>query len=409
MISSNSTTNWWEEKPSDFGEIEPYATTFDTVGTMVAILSTLVTGAVILTMFTFPSMIKKKSMNLMVLFMSIGDFIWALACTFGFPDSGSVLCEWQGALLLFGIRTSWTWAVFMLVQLDGLVYTNALRISPVAMHIICWSLNIGLQCLPPILDVRYGVAPFFSGLTICTTEFEGEIASWQTSVYACFIGPMFVTVIIMMVMFIKIYVGLKNRLLTASANRELIMRASMYPAITFFSWAPIVATTLLMVNTGHTDGTLDLTSYAAFQICIIFATGIGGGAFGILYFFYLPEASLRWRSLFRQWKRDWRVKCKELTGSAYNDNEDGLKSPLVQPEIVEDFKDDVTLVSGIVLEEDIERRSHLSTIVAQSSDTRTISTSLGLSMDEITVGSKETVQRRSDSALSVGTEIIFLQ
>lgn len=391
---SNGT--WWENTPTNIAEIEQYALVFEPVGMIVALFSVLVSGTVILTMCVFPSMLSNKSFNQMVLLIAVGDFTWSLACTFGFPDSGTALCGWQGALLLFGIRVSWTWACFMLVQLDGLVYTGALRLSPALMHGVCWPLNIALQCVVPMLDIKYGVAPFFSGLTICTTEFAGEVDTWRASVYAAFIIPMFTTIIFMTVMFVKIYVGLQNRLLTAEINRLLIRRASMYPATVLFSWLPIVVTTTLMVNTGHEDGFFTVISYAPFQICIIFATGAGGAAFGLLYFFYFPEATLRWRRLFKQWKRD-------MNKAASKGDIDSDSAHLMQQQIEEDFKTDASIVSSIARDEDIEKEI-LSRSLSKSANrgsefgsVLSVDTSASVSVsDSSTTVSKEVGRTRSN-------------
>ena len=383
IMSYNGTSNWWDNKPLNYNSILPYAKSFETAGYIVSIFSTLITGAVIATMCIFPIMLKNKSMNQIVLFMLIGDFIWGLSCAFGFPGAGTTLCGWQGALL-FGIRTSWTWACLMLVQLDGLIYTSALRLSQGAMHAICWPLNIGLQCLPALLKIRYGLAPFYSGLTVCTTEFDGRVAPWRASVYACFIGPMFATVIFLTGMFIKIYIGLQRRLLTASVNIELIRKASLFPAAILVSWLPIVITTCLMINTGHTDGVLRIDAYTSFQVSMLFAIGVGGGAFGILYFNYLPEAGLRWRRLLRQWRRAFR---KNIS-SAHSDT---ARFPFIFPEIEEDFKDDATMVSVMLREEDIERRSQkTSQLESCSEQESSISyVSWRLSLGECSIDSRE--------------------
>ena len=172
----------------------------------------------------------------------------------------------------------------------------------------------------------------------------------------------------------------------------------MYPATVLFSWLPIVVTTTLMVNTGHEDGVFTVISYAPFQICIIFATGAGGAAFGLLYFFYFPEATLRWRRLFKQWKRD-------MNRAASKGDIDSDSAHLMQ--IEEDFKTDASIVSSIARDEDIEKeivsrsRSKSANRGSEFGSVLSVDTSASVSVsDSSTTVSKEVGRTRSNSARS---------
>ena len=84
----------------------------------------------------------------MILMVSLNDALLALSGMLGFPAWNTLACPVQGFLCLFFMRGSWIWAVFILYQLDGIVYTGRLRLNRVCMQVTALAINTLLALAP---------------------------------------------------------------------------------------------------------------------------------------------------------------------------------------------------------------------------------------------------------------------
>ena len=324
-VTSNGETDphYAYDYPTNYQDALRVGQVFEGVQFFVATVSFLCSVSVLMTAVLFPSMARNKIYMHMILMVSFNDSILAFSGMLGFPAYNTPWCPFQGAIAIFSMRGSWIWAVFILFQLDGIVYTGRLRLNRVCMQLTALALNLLLAFTPSLYGQKYGLAKYYSKLTTCTYVYEYD-DNYKQNLASTFLGPMLLSQLLMIILFIKMTLGLGRRFLMVEQNRALVKSVSLYPMVQVLAWFPFVCLTFVLIN--RDDGpseALKFNSYIVFEVLETWVF-LGGVLTTIIFFRNSAEARERWSKLLR----DKRKQCLGGGGDQGRHRSEGMKTRL---------------------------------------------------------------------------------
>ena len=253
--------------------------------------STFFSFTIIFTAITFPSMLKKLFMR-MILMIAICDLIGSGVYSFGYPLNTNQLCGIQGSLNYFFYRASFFWTLCLTYQLYTLVVRSKLSIYEYQMHLLCWGTNLLLELLP-LTDSAYGQDDEANGLQWCAMETRKDdryaTATWILVSYAI---PIITCVILMTIFYIRLkyyyYRFLHNE--TNERIKSVADAIMLYPLAMIVLWTPFLLSSTY-ANYNHIT-TVDMSNFVSISASF---GSLYGTAVTIIYFTHSKEARHRWK------------------------------------------------------------------------------------------------------------------
>ena len=268
------------------------------------VISLIASLAVCTTGFLFPKMVKNKIYMQMIMMVSMFEVFSALAASLGFPKSVDA-CAAQGGMLFFFYRCGWTWAIFIIIQLNMIVKDGKSKLSFLAMNVICFTINIVLEFLPLATGTVYGVADSLRGKTFCSFNVYGDdFFFW---VCMCFVGPLLLTIMTLMILSVVLYSRIRH--IHSAYNTNMVKMVVLYPAAMMLAWLPLAI--FYFAHFGKKPGEhhseqkfIDI--YTCFSI-IYSWTSLDGFFVAVVFFVNSAEARKRWTSFMKK-------KCQVIFG-----------------------------------------------------------------------------------------------
>lgn len=296
------------DSPTNYSELLAAGQIFQGIQISICAISFLMSSTVLLTAVMFPSMARNKIYMHMILMVSLNDALFALSGMLGFPAWNTLACPVQSSLGFFFMRGSWIWAVFILYQLDGIVYTGRLRLNRVCMQVTALAINTLLALAPVFYGQEYGLSKYYSGYTICSFVFEygpggTSDPSYSHTIATSFMGPMLLSLLVMVVLYVKMFLGLRNRRLVVEQNRALVKSVSLYPLVQMVCWMPFVCV-MFNIFKDTPSANLPLIDYIPFQTLETW-TYMSGIFSTIVFFRNSVEARERWTKVLRVWRKQF--------------------------------------------------------------------------------------------------------
>lgn len=204
---------------------------------VVAIISCIFSGLVVLTLIVFPSMRSRLFMKI-IAFMSLCDFLGNLPyATTSRPHTSSAWCSIEGFVNLYFYPASWLWTTILVYFLYALATTGRVPLSEASVHLICWGLPMitALLVLTTNNFTRFDVNDDNEVCTIGGDKTSAFI--WHVINYY---GLFLVCVVIMVCLFIAV---IRIRKEGSSAVSEGILNLAieslqLYPLAMLISWTP---------------------------------------------------------------------------------------------------------------------------------------------------------------------------
>ena len=254
-----------------------------------AIVSILASFSVVLTGWTFPSMLK-SSLFRTILTISSCDFAGSLLIPPGYISQPGVLCAAQGFVSHFFYRASWFFTVAFSYQLYSIIINGRTRLKENHIHIVSWSLTTFCALIPFASGVTYGNDDQGYGTSLCGLESTNGTLEYAYEI-AFYVVPQIASICILVIIAFSIVVKLFRHPLgsqspiTAAVNMLLI-----YPTCMIVSWLPAIIN-FFVINGTDTDDTGNNTYYA-----MIFTQSFGSlyGAF-LATAFFANSQEARWR------------------------------------------------------------------------------------------------------------------
>lgn len=268
---------------------------YESICIIVGVISATCSLSVVLTAIVFPSMLKRKLFMHILVMMSLSDAIASTAYAFGFAEGP--LCSTQSFLMNFFYRGTWFWTTMLSFQLHNLVLHGKPYFSLLAMHIICWSLNIILQFIPFATNY-YGEDDEATGKVTCYIANGSNAKASHIWEIVTFVIPLFCCLLLMsyfsLQMLLKYwYQDLSLYPLISSA----INMTGLYPFGLILMWIPH-AIFALIYNIAPSLGYPDNIDWGILYTPLLFFSFAWGGLYGVLlaaiFFIKGSEARSRW-------------------------------------------------------------------------------------------------------------------
>lgn len=204
---------------------------------IMAIISCIFSGLVMLTLIMFPSMRSRLFMRI-IAFISLCDFLGNLPYTTTHrPETSSPWCSIEGFVNMYFYPASWLWTTILVYFLYALAITGKVPLSETAVHLICWGLPMitTLLVLTTNNFTRFDINDDNEVCTIGGDETSAFI--WRVINYY---GLFVLCVVIMISLFITIIRIRKEGTSAVSVGilNLAIESLQLYPLAMLISWTP---------------------------------------------------------------------------------------------------------------------------------------------------------------------------
>lgn len=255
-----------------------------------SILSATMSGAVVLTGISFPSLMMlspKRVFSHILFFISFFDMIGSIGNSFGYPSKGTDICAAQNALIFFALPGSWIWTTFLVFQLRSVMIYNRVWFGVEMMHLVVIIVCLFLL-LCPLATNQYGQDDTSSGLVVC--NLSGEISTKHIWISVWFV-VLLVCFLIMIGCIIDVVRHYRSSGQRMSQNvEELYNVTRLYPVGLVVTWFPIMIQFFLSLCSIYTaPNTVEILYFLQTQYGTILA---------FVYFGFSADARKKWLLLF---------------------------------------------------------------------------------------------------------------
>ncbi len=202
----------------------------------ISVFAAICSGIVVYTAFKFPVMWRNKIYMQMLIIVSACQFIASISIAWGFPNS-LFWCSSQAMISMYFFRAGWIWSLIMIFQLRYLVIHGKIYFTIYTLHMIIWPFNLLLSILPLIFGVPYGTINSLRGLAMCVFPLTNKY--FYEMVSATFIGPLQLTIVLLIFFSISLYILVRN-LYKTSLHYILVTSVATYPVLMITTWLPFL-------------------------------------------------------------------------------------------------------------------------------------------------------------------------
>lgn len=254
-----------------------------------AALSLLSCAFVCLTIAIFPR-IRADHFNKVIFFFFFYAALGYFPLTFGFPPTGTFLCELQAFTYVYFFSCSTLWMLFLFAQFHSIIVYGKYFLSTFLLTLVAFlfsAIILAVACSHLPFGRPIFFPPFSSGLGACIFSAPSYEEFNQWFVYPLEIESAF---FIISVSFFAVKILWKFRNLGIS-SRPL----AMWPLIAFISWCPFILTACLYYN-----GALHASEANNHVFLYLFAwTTQAGTLFSLSFFINSPPSRDAWKSLLK--------------------------------------------------------------------------------------------------------------
>lgn len=253
---------------------------------LVAIVSSLCSAFVVLTLILFPSMRERLFMRI-ISFISLSDLLGNIPyMTVIRPASSSSMCKFSGFINLYFYPVTWMWTTTLVYFLYGLAINGRVPMSELSVHGLCWGVPLILTLL--VLTTNdYGRFDENDDNEVCTVGGDENSAfAWRIVIYY---GLFLSCVFTMGYLYLKI-IRIKRIGLSSVSEGMLnlaVESLSYYPVAMIVSWIPEFISFIIQFD--HHNG-------LATHVSAIFK--LANGVFmAVIFFSKSQHARLLWYRL----------------------------------------------------------------------------------------------------------------
>jgi hypothetical protein len=169
-----------------------------------------------------------------ILYMSMCDLGLNITSAFGFPESGTPLCWFQGIFSTFFTISGWFWTTMLAYRVYCMVRYGGCKVDKQRMHAICWGLPLLLTVIP-LSTTDYGSSP--NSNQWCLFKDRKHVPRFWTPFWSYTTFFIWLVICVALMLAWQITISYKFR---DSSMREVIRRTYdkvyLYPVVMILCW-----------------------------------------------------------------------------------------------------------------------------------------------------------------------------
>lgn len=309
--------------PNDYLTEEILALTF------ASIISALASASVVLTFLVFYQHLKRKKFFHLIFMLSSTEMIVSTTSAFGFPQSNAVLCKTQGFLLYFCVRAGWLWTTMLTHQIFRLVVLGDDGLPLYQMHMLVWSIALGLTLLPLSSGkgTTFGPSERMSGW--CFVNYHESLWEVVTLVF-----PLITCVTLMAYFLTRIHWKLRDAMASTRVVVEATSHLKLYPIALTLLWTPFFVLNILDAAKSPYSSSIavGITDICASQY---------GTLIAVIFFVRSGEAKARWSELLQSVKSHHFFGKNEFVEEKTPNGGTGVDTEMSEGRVVQSPSEDV--------------------------------------------------------------------